>query len=83
MAKRSSKGINIVAKNKFTRIIREAVEDCYADFSDGNKLREMEEILHREIAMEAIRRTGKAKLSARRMGIGYERFRKIMGKDKT
>lgn len=70
-----------MTSRKFENIIREAVEDCYDEFKEGNKLREMEAVLHRVIVQESIRRNNKAKLSARRIGVGYHRFRKILGKE--
>lgn len=70
-----------MTSGRFEKIIREAVEDCYEEFSEGNKFREMEEVLHRAVVHESIRRNRKAKLSARRIGISYHTLRKILGKE--
>jgi len=65
----------------FQKKIREAVEKHFDEFDDGTLLKEMENVLHRAIACESMRRNRKAKLSARMMGVSYHKFRKILGRE--
>ena len=68
-----------MTKENFEAIIREAVQDHFVDFENGgDALREMEAVLHKQIAIASLRRTGRAKDAARNIGIGYNRYRRIL-----
>lgn len=65
-------------KKHFRGQISEAISEVIDDIPDGEKYDELLSIFEKECAVIALRRTGKAKLSAKRLGISDRRFRRML-----
>lgn len=68
-------------KEHFRGKISEAIEDVFDSIPEGAKYAELKSVFDEEVAMVTLRRTGKAKFSARRLGVGFHKFRRMLGKE--
>jgi len=63
----------------FHKELRETIQKHFDEFPEGDVYYQMREVFDSEVAQEGIRRTSKAKLASKRIGVAYKTFRKMLG----
>lgn len=64
----------------FEQKLTEAIETHFDDFESGSVYHKMRDIFDSKIAEEGLKRSNKAKLGAKRIGVAFNTFRKMLSK---
>jgi len=68
------------ADKSFQSELREAIQKHYDEYPDGDVYHLMRDVFDREIAVESMKRIPKVRFAAKRCGVAYTTFRKMLKK---